>query len=64
MTAHDKITVRLLRGGVAGPHCSHSREDNVAKASQLADMFAENFKKYESGVDEAVRAAGPSKVRV
>jgi phosphoenolpyruvate carboxykinase (ATP) len=33
-----------------------------AKASQLADMFAENFKKYESGVDEAVKAAGPSRV--
>jgi hypothetical protein len=36
MTAHEEITARLLRGGVAGPHCSHSREDNVAKASQLA----------------------------
>jgi phosphoenolpyruvate carboxykinase (ATP) len=33
-----------------------------AKAAQLADMFAENFKKYESGVDEAVKAAGPSRV--
>jgi len=35
-----------------------------AKASQLADMFADNFKKYESGVSEAVKAAGPGKVRV
>jgi phosphoenolpyruvate carboxykinase (ATP) len=35
-----------------------------AKASQLADMFAENFKKYESGVTEEVKAAGPGKVRV
>jgi phosphoenolpyruvate carboxykinase (ATP) len=35
-----------------------------AKASKLADLFAENFKKYESGVDEAVKAAGPSKVKV
>ena len=35
MTAHEEITARLLRGGVAGPHCSHSREDNVLKASQL-----------------------------
>jgi phosphoenolpyruvate carboxykinase (ATP) len=35
-----------------------------AKASQLADMFAENFKKYESGVTEEVRAACPGKVRV
>jgi phosphoenolpyruvate carboxykinase (ATP) len=37
--------------------------DYDAQASKLADMFAENFKKYESGVDEAVKAAGPSKVR-
>ena len=36
MTAHEEITARLLLGGVAGPHCSHSREDNVLKASQLA----------------------------
>jgi phosphoenolpyruvate carboxykinase (ATP) len=35
-----------------------------AKASQLADMFAENFKKYESGVSEEVKAAGPGRVRV
>jgi phosphoenolpyruvate carboxykinase (ATP) len=33
-----------------------------AKAAQLADMFAENFEKYESGVNEAVKAAGPRKV--
>ena len=36
MTANEEITARLLLGGIAGPHCSHSREDNVAKASQLA----------------------------
>jgi hypothetical protein len=36
MTAHEAITARLLRAGVAGPHCSHSKEDNVLKASQLA----------------------------
>ncbi|HEY2666658.1 MAG TPA: phosphatase [Actinomycetota bacterium] len=35
MTAHEEITARLLLGGVAGPHCSHSRDDNVLKASQL-----------------------------
>ena len=33
------------------------------QASKLADMFAENFKKYESGVDEAVKMAGPGKVK-
>jgi phosphoenolpyruvate carboxykinase (ATP) len=37
--------------------------DYDARASKLADMFADNFKKYESGVSEEVRAAGPSKVR-
>jgi phosphoenolpyruvate carboxykinase (ATP) len=35
-----------------------------AQASKLADMFADNFKKYESEVTEEVKAAGPSKVRV
>ncbi|HEY9421647.1 MAG TPA: phosphoenolpyruvate carboxykinase (ATP) [Thermoanaerobaculia bacterium] len=34
-----------------------------AQAGKLADMFAENFKKYESGVDEAVKMAGPGKVK-
>jgi phosphoenolpyruvate carboxykinase (ATP) len=38
--------------------------DYDAQAGKLADMFAENFKKYESGVNEAVKAAGPGKVRV
>jgi phosphoenolpyruvate carboxykinase (ATP) len=33
-----------------------------AKAAQLADMFADNFEKYESGVSEEVKAAGPRKV--
>jgi len=38
--------------------------DYDAKATQLADMFAENFKKYESGVEESVKAAGPGRVKV
>ncbi|HEY2292502.1 MAG TPA: phosphoenolpyruvate carboxykinase (ATP) [Thermoanaerobaculia bacterium] len=38
--------------------------DYDAQASRLADMFADNFKKYESEVDESVKAAGPSRVRV
>jgi phosphoenolpyruvate carboxykinase (ATP) len=41
-----------------------SSADYDAQASKLADMFADNFKKYESEVDEAVKAAGPSRVRV
>ena len=32
------------------------------KAAQLADMFVANFEKYESGVNEAVKAAGPRRV--
>jgi phosphoenolpyruvate carboxykinase (ATP) len=39
-----------------------STADYDAKAAQLADMFADNFEKYESGVSEAVKAAGPRKV--
>jgi phosphoenolpyruvate carboxykinase (ATP) len=39
-----------------------SATDYDAKAAQLADMFADNFEKYESGVSEAVKAAGPRKV--
>jgi len=30
------IAARLLEGGVAGPHRSHPKDDNVLKASQLA----------------------------
>ncbi len=41
-----------------------SPADYDAQASRLADMFADNFKKYESEVGEAVKAAGPSRVRV
>ncbi|HTG32588.1 MAG TPA: phosphoenolpyruvate carboxykinase (ATP) [Thermoanaerobaculia bacterium] len=40
-----------------------SLTDYDAQATRLADMFADNFKKYESGVDEAVKAAGPSQVK-
>jgi Phosphatase len=36
MTGHDQVTARLLQGGVAGPHRSHPKEDNILKASQLA----------------------------
>jgi hypothetical protein len=36
MTAREETTARLLQGGVAGPHRSHQKEDNVLKASQLA----------------------------
>jgi phosphoenolpyruvate carboxykinase (ATP) len=39
-----------------------SAADYDAKAAQLADMFAANFEKYESGVNEAVKAAGPRRV--
>ncbi len=35
-----------------------------AKASQLADMFAENFEKYREQASEAVCAAGPTKETV
>ncbi len=38
--------------------------DYDAQATKLADMFAENFKKYEDEVNEEVKAAGPSRVRV
>ena len=34
-----------------------------AQAGRLADMFADNFEKYESGVSEDVKAAGPRKVK-
>jgi len=40
-----------------------SPADYDARAGKLADMFADNFEKYESGVSEAVKAAGPRKVR-
>ena len=41
-----------------------SAADYDAKAAQLAEMFADNFEKYEDGVSEAVKAAGPRKVKV
>jgi phosphoenolpyruvate carboxykinase (ATP) len=37
--------------------------DYDAKAAQLAEMFADNFEKYEDQVDEAVKTAGPRKVK-
>jgi phosphoenolpyruvate carboxykinase (ATP) len=37
--------------------------DYDSRAGKLADMFADNFEKYESGVSEDVKAAGPRKVR-
>jgi phosphoenolpyruvate carboxykinase (ATP) len=39
-----------------------SPADYDQKAGQLADMFAANFEKYESGVTEAVKSAGPRRV--
>jgi phosphoenolpyruvate carboxykinase (ATP) len=36
--------------------------DYDAKAAQLADMFAANFEKYESEVNDAVKAAGPRRL--
>ncbi|MFL6293688.1 MAG: phosphoenolpyruvate carboxykinase (ATP) [Thermoanaerobaculia bacterium] len=40
-----------------------SPADYDAKATQLADMFADNFEKYEDQVSEDVRSAGPRKVK-
>ena len=37
--------------------------DYDAKAGRLAEMFADNFEKYEDQVSEAVKAAGPRKVQ-
>jgi phosphoenolpyruvate carboxykinase (ATP) len=34
-----------------------------AKAAQLAEMFADNFEKYEDQVNDSVKAAGPRKVK-
>jgi phosphoenolpyruvate carboxykinase (ATP) len=35
-----------------------------AQAAKLADMFVDNFKQFEAGVDEVVTAAGPRRARV
>lgn len=35
--------------------------DYDAQASKLAEMFAENFKQFEDGVSEEIKAAGPKK---
>jgi phosphoenolpyruvate carboxykinase (ATP) len=37
--------------------------DYDAKAGRLAEMFADNFEKYEDQVSEGVKAAGPRKVQ-
>jgi phosphoenolpyruvate carboxykinase (ATP) len=37
--------------------------DYDEKAAHLADLFAENFEEFESGVNEGVRAAGPRTVK-
>jgi phosphoenolpyruvate carboxykinase (ATP) len=37
--------------------------DYDEKAAHLADLFVENFEKFESGVSEGVRAAGPRTVK-
>ncbi|HSF40556.1 MAG TPA: phosphoenolpyruvate carboxykinase (ATP), partial [Thermoanaerobaculia bacterium] len=37
--------------------------DYDAKAGRLAEMFADNFEKYEDQVSEAVKTAGPRKVK-
>jgi phosphoenolpyruvate carboxykinase (ATP) len=56
-------TVEGVPGAVLRPRESWKNPaDYDAKATQLADMFAANFEKYESGVDEAVKAAGPRRV--
>ena len=65
----DRPDLRPRRAGAASRACRTSSSararpgrappDYDAQAGKLADMFADNFEKYESGVDEAVKAAGP-----
>jgi phosphoenolpyruvate carboxykinase (ATP) len=55
----EGVPGKLLRPGETW----ESPADYAARAGKLADMFADNFEKYESGVGEAVKAAGPRKVR-
>ena len=52
--------VRGVPGSVLRPWESWSdRAAYDTQAVKLAKMFVENFKQYESGVTEAIRAAGP-----
>jgi phosphoenolpyruvate carboxykinase (ATP) len=54
----DGVPSAVLR-----PRASWSNgADYDAKAAHLADLFAANFEKYEAGVDEEVKAAGPRRV--
>jgi phosphoenolpyruvate carboxykinase (ATP) len=49
--------------GVLRPRDSWKQASEYdSKAAQLAEMFAANFEKYEAGVSEAVKAAGPRRV--
>jgi len=65
---HFGLAVPARIEGVPDP-VLHPREtwknpaDYDAKAAQLAEMFADNFEKYEDQVSEGVRAAGPRKVK-
>jgi phosphoenolpyruvate carboxykinase (ATP) len=65
---HFGLAVPVKIEGVPDP-VLHPREtwkspaDYDAKASQLAEMFADNFEKYEDHVRDGVKAAGPRKVK-
>jgi phosphoenolpyruvate carboxykinase (ATP) len=52
--------VRGVPGSILRPWESWGdRSAYDAQAAKLAKMFADNFKQYESGVSDAIRAAGP-----
>ncbi|HVT60076.1 MAG TPA: phosphoenolpyruvate carboxykinase (ATP) [Thermoanaerobaculia bacterium] len=61
------LSVPVRVEGVPGPvlrprETWKSTAEYDAKATQLADMFAANFEKYEDQVSDAVKSAGPRKV--